>query len=493
MSPDTPDTPDATRGYDPATYAAVASWSGSDRMSELEATMWRSERHPRQSSTMTTLFLLDRAPDWDRFVEAHDWATSLVARARQRVVEPLLPTAPPVWRTDPHFALSYHLRRAQLGERNTMADLLELTQTIALTPFDRTRPLWEATLVEGLEGGRAAYVLKLHHSVTDGLGTIQLVSMLGSRSRAHTADKPRGVAPTPVEESSDPVAVTVEGLAHTLGRTSDLLLGAVDLGAQALVDPRGAMSETLRFGASLRRVLSPPPATPSPLLRPRDARTWILRTLSCELADLRAAGRVAGGSVNDAFLAALLGGLRRYHEVHGVELDELPVTVPVSLRRADDPMGGNRFAGAMFAAPMGIADPLDRIAAMRGVILGQLTEPALDSLSVITPIANRLPSAVGAAMARLSAATDLSASNMPGLTEDVYLAGAKIERVYPFGPLPGVAIMAVLLTHVGRCGIGLTIDGSALDDVDVLMTCMQEGLDEVLAVGRPRRRGTPRR
>jgi diacylglycerol O-acyltransferase len=147
-------------------------------------------------------------------------------------------------------------------------------------------------------------------------------------------------------------------------------------------------------------------------------------------------------------------------------------------------MGGNKFAGAMLSAPIGIVDPAERVAALRGAILAQLAEPALDSFSVLTPVVNRLPSAVGAAVMGLGAVTDLSASNMPGLTYDVYMAGARVERVFPFGPLPGVAMMAAMVSHVGTCCIGLTIDGTGVKDVDVLMESMQEGLEEVLAIAR---------
>jgi WS/DGAT/MGAT family acyltransferase len=461
-------------------------WSQSDRMNELETTMWRAERHPERSSTICSLITLDEAPDWDRLVAAHDWATRMVPRARHRVVEPLLPTGPPVWRRDPHFAMGYHLRRLHLGPRNTFGDLLSLAQTLAITPFDRTRPLWEATLIEGLEGGGAAYLLKLHHSLTDGLGAIQLLSLVQSRTREHTVDKP--VAPEDdAEPDDDQIRATVQGAVRTLSQMPAVLGAGVDTGRHWLAHPGTASAEALRFGASLRRVLSPPPAPPSPLFQPRDGRVWVFQTLECPLADLRRSAKAAGGSVNDAYLAVLLGGLRRYHEQHGLELDEIPVTVPVSMRRDDDPMGGNKFAGAMFAAPIGIADPAERIAAMRGIILSQLTEPALDALSVVTPIVNRLPSAVGAAIVRMAANTDLSASNVPGLAEPVYMAGARVERVFPFGPLPGVAIMAAMVTHVGTCCIGLNIDGSVVHDVSTLMRCMGDGLEEVLTVGRTTR------
>jgi WS/DGAT/MGAT family acyltransferase len=456
-------------------------------MNELETTMWRSERHPQHSSTICSLLILDSVPEWERLVAAHEWATSLVPRSRQRVVEPLVPTGPPVWRTDPHFALSYHLRRMHVGPNGSMDDLLALVQTLAIAPFDRTRPLWEGTLIEGLDGGRAAYLLKLHHSLTDGLGAIQLMSLVQSRTREHTPDKPTTLGPQAHEAPAgdDALSVTVEGARHTVGQLPGLVIAAADAGISLARNPGSAVSETLRFAASLRRVLSPPPAPPSPLLRNRDGRVWLMRTLECPLADLRAAAKRAGGSVNDAYIAVLLGGLRRYHEHHGVEIDELPITVPVSLRRSDDPMGGNKFAGAMLAAPIGIVDPAERVAALRGVILASLAEPALDSFSVITPVVNRLPSAVGAAVMGLGAATDLSASNMPGLPYEVFMAGARVERVHPFGPLPGVAIMAAMVSHVGTCCIGLTIDGAAVSDVDVLMRCMQDGLDEVLAVAIP--------
>ena len=130
-------------------------WAQDDRMNELETTMWRSERHPQHSSTICSLLILDCVPDWDRLVAAHEWATSLVPRSRQRVVEPLVPTGPPVWRTDAHFALSYHLRRMHQGPDGSMDGLMALVQTLAMAPFDRTRPLWEGTLIEGLDGGRA--------------------------------------------------------------------------------------------------------------------------------------------------------------------------------------------------------------------------------------------------------------------------------------------------------------------------------------------------
>lgn len=473
-------TPEEGYAAQQARWQAAAQWGSETSMNELETVMWRSERHPQASSTIASLLILDQAPDWDRLVAAVDWASSLVLKARQRVVEPIVPTGPPAWAIDPHFHIGYHLRRHQLGARASMDDLLELVQDLLITPFDRTRPLWEATLIEGLQGGRAAYLLKLHHSLTDGLGAAQLLSAVQSRTRSHTDDKPVSDLPT----TAGPTAweVTTEGLRETISAAPMIAATAAAAVAGTLRDPSEAVSEGLRFAASLRRVLTPKVLERSPLLAGRDGRRWVLQTLECRLDTLRAAGRAAGGSVNDAYLAALLGGMRRYHEAHGVDLEELQMTVPVSLRRADDPMGGNRFAGAMIAGPMGIEDPVERIAILRGVMLSEVNEPALDTFSLFTPIANRLPSAVGAAAMRLGSLNDLAASNVPGISESVYLAGAKVERAIPFGPLPGVAVMAVLGSYAGVCSVGFTLDDRAIESPALFAASMREGFDEVLAL-----------
>lgn len=466
-------------------WAAASAWGRESRMNELEALMWRSERHPRQSSTITALMLLDSVPDWPRLRAAHQWASELIPRTRQRVLEPALPVGPPAWVTDEDFQLDYHLRRTHLAGDATLADLLVFTQNLALDPFDRNRPLWEATLIEGLPEGRAAYVLKMHHSLTDGLGGIQLLSLVQSRVREHTPDKPTATVDGSGSGPSDPMVLALAEIGEQARRVPGVAGAALRSGRSVLTDVGGTVSEAVRYAASLRRVLSPPPARPSPLLRGRNGKDWRFGVLECSLAGLKAAGRAGGGSVNDAFVAALLGGLRRYHERHDVDLDQLPMAMPISLRKADDPMGGNKFAGALFAAPMGLADPAERVAAIRGLVISLRAEPALDTFSVVAPVVNRLPSAVGAAAARLGGAADLSASNVPGVPYQTYLAGARVDRVFPFGPLPGVAIMAAMVSHAGTCCVGLNVDGGAVTDHDVLMDCFAQGLDEVLALGTP--------
>jgi WS/DGAT/MGAT family acyltransferase len=467
-----------------AAWSKASQWGRSPRMTEFEALMWRSERHPQLSSTILSVMLLDTTPDWDRLVAAHEWGTQLIARTRQRVLEPVLPVGPPAWVLDEHFQLDYHLQRVRLPGEGSLVDLLDHAATFALVPFDRHRPLWEAQLVEGLDHGRAAYLLKMHHSLTDGMGGIELLSSLQSRTREHTPHKPRPERGADGEQHTDSIRLAVDEIGERVLASPRIAMAVTRSSLGLLTSPADAVGEALRYAASLRRVLSPPPAAPSPLLRARTGRVWRYGVLECRLTELKSAGKAAGGSVNDAFVAALLGGLRIYHERHGVALDRLPMAMPVSLRKDDDPMGGNKWAGALFGAPIGIVDPAERIAAIRGTVLSLRTEPALDTFSLAAPLVNRLPSTVGAIFGRLGAAADMSASNVPGLPYQTYLAGAKVERLYPFGPLPGVAVMAAMVSHAGTCCFGLNIDGAAVGDVDELMECFGAGLDETLAVGK---------
>ena len=175
--------------------ATPPDWGGHRQMNPLEALMWRAEADPRLRSTICAIELLDTTPDWERFVAAHDWATRLVPRFRERVVEPLLGLGTPCWSVDPEFDLHYHVRRMRLPEGGGWPEVLAISEQIAMTPFDRVRSPWEAVLIEGLPDGKAAYLLKLHHSTTDGMGAVGLFTQLHSRKREATPDKLQRPAP----------------------------------------------------------------------------------------------------------------------------------------------------------------------------------------------------------------------------------------------------------------------------------------------------------
>jgi WS/DGAT/MGAT family acyltransferase len=459
----------------------LESWGTAPVMNELETLMWRSERHPQLSSTAMFLAVLDTVPDWDRLSDAHQWAVRRIPRLCDRVLEPAMPVGPPAWVPDKNFALSYHLRRTRLAAPGSMSDLLAVAQTLALTPFDRTRPLWEGTLIEGLDGDRAAYVLKMHHSLTDGMGAVQLLTLLHSKHPEHT--------------QHEPVAACSESTADVDGfqlAAAEIAAGARQLpgalrqltarGARVLGDPGSAVAAAARFTGSVRRTAARP-AEPSPLLRRRAGRDWRFGVFECPLPDLKAAAKAADGTVNDGYIAVLLGGLRRYHEHFGFQPHDLPMAMPVSLRKADDPLGGNKFAGGLLAGPVGTADPAKRIATIHERVQLLRNEPALESFSWAAPLLNRLPAAAGAAvLGHVGSIADLSASTVPGLNYPTYVAGARIERMYPLPPLPGVAVMAGMLSHDGVCCFGLNMDGAAVLDPDFLIDCMRSSVDEVCSL-----------
>lgn len=459
---------------------APLSWGTAREMSPFEAMMWRAESDPKMRSPVLALEILDTTPDWDRLVAAHDWASRMVPRFRERVRDALGGLGTPYWIADREFDLHYHLRRLRLAGDGGWSELSDVAEQFMMTPFDRERPPWEAMLVEGLSGGRSAYLLKIHHVITDGLGIVQLLSQLHSRRREHDDEKPQPQARGREEidrfSEFDRFLRREAGVLPAAARMTRDVVGA-------LSRPVSAVTETIRYLDSAARVLSPPPGGSSELLRPRGL-SWRFAALDVAFADLRAAGRAAGGSFNDVFLAGLLGALRLYHveSGHPVAPDAtLRLSVPVSIRKESDAPGGNRFAPARLPAPYGITDPATRIGAVRALMRDARAEPALESADAVAPLLARLPGPVLTTIAGGSTTgSDVQASNIPGLQHDVFLCGGRIERVYPYAPLPGCAAMISAITHGPTVCIGANLDAAAIGDRDLFADCLRRGYAEVL-------------
>jgi diacylglycerol O-acyltransferase / wax synthase len=459
---------------------APLGWGARDEMNAAEAVMWRVEVDRTLRSTGLVLEELDTLPSWDRFLAAHEWAVRMAPRFRQRVVEAPLGLGAPRWTVDPDFDLRFHVRRARLPAGGGWPELLEAAAQLAMTPFDRTRPPWEALLYEGLPGGRAAYLLKVHHSATDGLSAIQLLEQLHPPTRGPNTAKPqpRGTH----EQPTSPLGALLGQVRGDLHTVPALAREVGSLALSSLTDPVRALRSATRYGRSLYRVLTPPAAAGSPLLADRSL-SWRFTALEVPFADLRAAGRAAGGSVNDAFLAALLGGYRRYHAAMGAPVDAIPMTIPISVRKPDDPQGGNRITAARFAAPVSTVDPRARIQQVRALVRAARSEPALDAVGLVSPLMARLPGSLTARLAGpLTKANDLQASNIPGISRDAYLAGARIERMYLFGPLPGCAAMITLLSHGGTACVAANIDRASITEPELFERCLLDGFTEVLAL-----------
>jgi hypothetical protein len=184
--------------------------------------------------------------------------------------------------------------------------------------------------------------------------------------------------------------------------------------------------------------------------------------------------------------------MRRYHEHHGIELDELTLALPISLRTSDDPLGSNRFAGARIAAPIGELDPRKRVWLIGERTTAARAEPALNFMDVLSPALSRLPATVVATMTqRVTRSIDLQASNVRGLDRVAYLAGARVERMYAFGAAPGPAVMVTLMSYDGTCCIAVNVNSAAVPDHELFVRCMDEGLAEITALSGRRQRPAP--
>jgi WS/DGAT/MGAT family acyltransferase len=449
-------------------------------MRDSDAFSWYMERDPHLRSTVVAIAVLDRPPDWELLRARVDRATRRLPMFRARIVHPPLRMAPPRWSTVA-LDLDWHLQRTSLPPRSGWDGVLDVARRKAVTAFDPVRPLWEMTVVEGLPEGRAALVMVFHHSLTDGIGGVQLAMELFDAQRAPDADE-QPVTPTSAEDLAG-LRLAWESLGYDARRLSNLVRALPGASVRAAYrtarSPLAAARGTVRTAASIARFVRPVYDTKSPLMRGRRlSRSFDV--LDVPLADLHRAGHATGGHLNDAFLGAVTGGLRRYHEHYGAQVDQLRVTLPISLRRPEDPPGGNLITLVRLAVPAGLADPAERMAAIRTIVQRWREEPSLALTQPIAMALNLLPGGVVGSMLKH---VDFLASNVPGFPIPVYLAGARVEGYYPFGPTIGASLNVTLMSYVDNCCVGVSCDTAAVTDPDVLMECLRQGFEEVLDLG----------
>ncbi len=450
---------------------------------ETDAFSWYMEHDALLRSTVVAVVKLSGVPDWGRLQARVDRASRQAPRFRERIVEPPLRLSTPQWVSDPDFDLSFHLRRVDAPAPHTFDTVLQYARTTAMAGFDKDRPLWEFSIVEGLDDGGSAFVMKVHHGLTDGVGAMQLALLLFDLGPdANPGDEP----PSPVA-ADHPRAVNLvrDAIGHDLHQVLDFTgrhaASAVPSLLHALWHPLTAARDAVNVAGSVARIVAPVTETLSPVMTDR-THSWRFQALEVPVAELRRAAKMAGGTLNDGFLAGVLGGLRRYHELHGAPVKELRVTLPISIRQDADPVGGNRITLMRFKVPVAIVDPLERVRAVHQLVATWRSEPGIRHSNTIAGVLNLLPrSAVGAVLKHV----DFLASNIPGSPFPMYLAGAKVEAYYPFGPPTGSAVNITMLSYVESCCIGVNTDAGAIPDADDFLSCLRAGFDEVLAVGRP--------
>ncbi len=450
-------------------------------MRPSDAFTWYMERDPALRSTVVVIDWLDRAPDWDVLAGRVDRISRVMPALRQRVVESPFRLTVPRWSYDPHFDLNFHLSRIAAPPPGTRDAVLEFARRSAMAAFDRARPLWEVTLVEGIEGGEAALIIKLHHSLSDGVGAMRMLAIVADEQR-EPADL-GAMPPVPPDGTPDLPGLVVGTVGSMAGRAASLACLGTGAAIPALIryarDPIGEICGAMGMARSVYRTAAPNSTALSPLMRDR-AMTRHLAMMEVSLDALKKAAKTVDGTVNDAYLAAIAGGLRRYHERHDAPVGSLRAMMPINLRGGKDTDWGNRITLQRLTVPVAEPDPVARMRALHRVARAAREEPSLSVTGAIAGALNMLPVAYVAGILKH---VDFLASNVPGVPVPVYLAGSEVTGMFAFGPTIGASVNITLMSYNGRCDIGINIDTAAVPDPEVLLACLRESFAEITALG----------
>jgi diacylglycerol O-acyltransferase len=449
-------------------------------MSDNEALMWNLEKDPALSSWFASITILDTTPSIDRLRSRLAVAVAEVPRLRQRVVPSVGRLAPPMWADDPGFDLDYHVRRVAVPAPGGPAELNELAANLLLDPFERSRPLWQFVVIEGLEDGRAALLQKMHHTITDGEGGVRLAERF--------VDLERDVAyPDPVIEiDQTPPADFGELAREALGHNVRRVGGVAERVMRSVVtDPLGTVTGVGQVIAELRKAVvpsrDPAHAVGSSIWKQRSLRRWF-GTIRIPFDDAKRAAKGLGGTLNDFFVAGALAGAVAYHEQRDAAPDKLRVAMPVSTRRGGT-AGGNSFTITTtdLAAPTGVEAAFDVVV---DGLAGAKAGTSVDVLGSLSMVINLLPTSVLTRFAKDTAATvDFTVSNVRGAPVELYIAGARCEAVHPMGPISGTAFNLSMLSYAGSLDMGLVVDAGAVDAPDELRAHIEAAYHALIAAG----------
>jgi diacylglycerol O-acyltransferase len=442
------------------------------RMSNAEAIMWAVEKDPALRSDFCNLTILDRRPSDTRMRATAERALEAIPRLGQRVVSAPLRIVPPEFADDPTLDINAHMRVVAVPSPGGERELLDLCGQLAEQPLDRARPLWEFTLIEGLEDGRAALLQKLHHTISDGVGALKLSLALVDFER-HPDSKPPDVVTTlEPEPTTHPLGVARNAVVEATQRGIEAIKRTAVTAGHVVAHPSEVPSragDVARLAGSVHRQVLVTGNAHSDVMTNRSLRRD-LHVYQANLSDLRVAAARLGGSVNDVFITAVASALGRYHDRRGSAVEDLRLAMPISTRERGDE-ANNRFVPARVLIPI---QPADDVAALFTEVHGRLEDtkretvlPAAEGLAgFVTP----LPTSVLVAFTRSQTRTiDFAASNLRGSPVPLYLAGARIIASYPFGPRTACAINVTMLSYCDDVHMGLNIDPAAITDVDEFM------------------------
>lgn len=452
------------------------------RMSDTEALMWRLEKDPYLASTFANITVLDRPPDMDLLYARMERTSMLFPRLRRRVQLPPGNIGNPTWVDDPGFDIRHHVRQMALPAPGTMRQLQDLVTLLIADPFDRSRPLWQFIVIDGLEGGRSAMVLKLHHTVTDGEGGVELSLQYLDLER-----EPGPLPPVDPEvvnsfaETKEPDAT--DALRGAMNDSLRIPIAVLKQVRDVLANPSvlgeigSSTSATVR---SLMAQLSETDSARSPLWNERSLRRR-LEVARVPYAEMRAVSKMLGGTLNTAFVTAAAHAAGRYHDQMGAPVESLRASMAVSTRTAGTE--GNAFSLVRMLVPTSDMPVTDRFEAINEILVAARSGGASAALDAIATVSTVMPTSVLTRLARAQAETvDFATSNVRGAGVPLYVAGAKLLANYPIGPLAGVAFNMTLLSYLGGLDVGINIDEAAVESPELLRESLQMAFDEIVAL-----------
>jgi diacylglycerol O-acyltransferase len=452
-----------------------------ERLSSIDASFLTQETSASHMHVGAILIFEGPPPSYEDLLEHVSSRLERVPRFRQKLAFPPIQLGRPFWVDDPSFNLEYHVRHSSLPAPGTEEQLRKMAGRVFSQQLDRTKPLWELWLVQGLKRNRFAIISKTHHAVVDGVSGVDIATVLFDTTPVpEPAEPQREWIPEPEPSLADLATHGIEDLAATPFRLARRLESAIEHPGPAIEQVTEA-AEAL--GEIAWALANPAPEVPLNTEIGSHRRFMWVRS---DLDEFKKIKDALGGTVNDVILAVVTGALRRWLHSRGIRTEglELRALVPVSIRAADEHGTlGNRIAAVRGPLPVYIQDPVKRLEAVRksmGDVKG--SKQALGA-EVISRFNDFAPPTLLAQASRLNFSTRLFnviVTNVPGPQMPLYVLGRELEDVFPVAFLPQHHALAVaIMSYNGGIDFGLLADYDAMDDADVIAEGIESSIAEL--------------
>jgi diacylglycerol O-acyltransferase len=462
-----------------------------DRLSPLDSSFLHVEDRVNQLHIGSIAIFEGPEPPFEDFVAMVAGKLPLVPRYRQVVQEVPLDLGRPVWVDDPDFNIEYHIRHTALPAPGGQAELRKLVGRIMSQQLDRTKPLWEIWVVQGLEDDQWGMVAKTHHAMVDGVSGTELLAVIMDTAPKRSAPVPDDWHPSPLPSGARLAAEAAVDLLRSPYEQLRAVRSATRVPRQALHELGLVVRGISAYAGVLR---SNPVSTLNGPIGPHRRVAWADTTVE----DVKTVRKGLGGTFNDVVLAAITAGFRQLLLSRGEAVDrEVRTLVPVSVRARDvtgraigDATYDNKVSAMFATLPVGIEDPAGQLHAITAQLQGlkdsreAVAGEALTSLSGFAP---PMLLALGMRLAgRLQQRNiNTGTTNVPGPQFPLYAAGRRMVKIYPYVPLFGQVRMAVaIFSYDGQVNFGLTGDYDRAADLDVLRDGIEEGMRKLLALSR---------